>query len=328
MGGSDTNRHGLMTMLMKMRSLNVFFIFLLLFIVFSLFSPGRYFASKDNLVIFLSTTAEFGVIAIAVGMLMIAGEFDLSVGSILVFTSYCFVSFIDGGLPVALALFLTLLIGAGIGCMNGIITVKAGIPSFITTLGGMLLWRGITLMWSGGQQKGLDLLELPVANGIINGVIGGILPTQFLWFIGITLFLALLMHFHRFGNWVFTTGDNRQAARAMGIGVDLRGDRAALSDDHLLRAGRRRMGVEGDRGRRGGGNGSDRRDRDHDGGVLGRSGDLDHRERTGPPAGAVLLDLHHIRYRHHLHGDHQPLYRAEETADGRGAGRCEDRGNG
>jgi simple sugar transport system permease protein len=84
----------------------------------------------------------------------------------------------------------------------------------------MLLWRGITLMLSGGEQKGLDLLQLPVTNSIVNGVIGDVLPAQFLWFIGFTVFLTLLMHLHRFGNWVFTTGDNREAARAMGISVE------------------------------------------------------------------------------------------------------------
>jgi simple sugar transport system permease protein len=203
-----------------MRSLNVFIIFLLLFIVFSVFSPGNRFVSKDNIIIFLSTTAEFAIIVLAVAMLMIAGEFDLSVGSILVFCSYAFVRLFDSGIHILLAVILTLGIGSVIGLFNGIITVRAKIPSFITTLGAMLLWRGVTLFWSGGEQKGLELSEIPVMYKAIAGTVGGIIPAQFLWLIGFAVIIGFMVHIHKFGNWVFSTGDNKLAARAMGINTN------------------------------------------------------------------------------------------------------------
>jgi len=206
--------------LIRMRSLNVFFIFVILFAVFTFLSPGNRFISKDNILIYLATGAEFNIIAVAVGMLMISGEFDLSVGSVLVFCSYTFTQVYASGVHILLAVIITAGAGTILGFINGMITVKARIPSFITTLGAMLLWRGVTLMWSGGEQKGIDLLQHPVMYKLIAGSIGGLIPSQFFWFIGIAVILALIMHYHKVGNWIFTTGDNREAARAMGIRTD------------------------------------------------------------------------------------------------------------
>ena len=206
--------------LLRMRALNVFIIFVLLFIVFSVFSPGHRFISKENMHVFMSIGAEFNIVAIVVGLLMIAGEFDLSVGSILVFCSWNFYVFYNAGVPVLLALILVLCVGAVVGFINGIITVKAKIPSFITTLGTMLLWRGVTLMWSGGLQAGMELEQYPVMYKAMTGSIGNLVPAQFLWFLLIALVIALVVHFHKFGNWIFTTGDNKMAARAMGINTD------------------------------------------------------------------------------------------------------------
>jgi simple sugar transport system permease protein len=205
---------------MRMRSLSAFLVFALLFAVFSIFSPGHHFIGTENVMVFLSTSAEFNIVAMVVGLLMISGEFDLSVGSILVFTSYVFLTLFKAGVPVLLALAATIAAGGAIGVFNGVITVKAKIPSFITTLGGMLLWRGITLFWSGGLQEGLELPADSLMYRVIAGNIGNLIPAQFLWFVGIALVIGLVVHYHRFGNWVFNTGDNRQAARAMGINTD------------------------------------------------------------------------------------------------------------
>jgi len=203
-----------------MRSLSTFLIAAILFILFTVLSPRAIFISPDNLLIFLATEAEFAIIAIAVGILMIAGEFDLSVGSVLGFCSLTFVRLYDAGVNVTLALLLAIAAGMAVGFLNGIITVKAQIPSFITTLGGLMLWRGVTLFWSGGQQQGFDVEKIPLLYKIIGGARLGFLPVQFLWLIGITLVAMFFMHWHKVGNWVTVTGDNRLAAKAMGINTD------------------------------------------------------------------------------------------------------------
>jgi simple sugar transport system permease protein len=211
---------GFIGSLRRTRSLSTFIIAAILFVLFSVFSPGKYFATPDNLQIFLATEAEFGIIALAVGVLMIAGEFDLSVGSVLAFCSLTFVRLFSAGVNGVLALFITILVGAAVGLFHGIITVKAQIPSFITTLGGLMLWRGITLFWSGGQQQGLELENIPGLYAAIGGAKIGFVPIQFVWVVGITLLVVFFMSYHKLGNWVYVTGDNKLAARAMGINTD------------------------------------------------------------------------------------------------------------
>jgi simple sugar transport system permease protein len=206
--------------LRRTRSMSTFIIAAILFALFSIFSPGKYFASPDNLLIFLSTEAEFAVIALAVGVLMIAGEFDLSVGSVLAFCSLTFIKLLGAGVNAVLALLLTMLVGMLVGLFHGIITVKAQIPSFITTLGGLMLWRGITLFWSGGLQQGLELEKIPGLYAAIGGAKFGFIPVQFIWLLGITVVAIFFMSYHKVGNWVSVTGDNKLAAKAMGINTD------------------------------------------------------------------------------------------------------------
>jgi simple sugar transport system permease protein len=170
--------------------------------------------------VFLAYGAEFNIVALAVGLLMISGEFDLSVGSILVFCSFIFLKLIDTGMYLLFAVTITLGAGVLIGLLHGFITVKTGIPSFITTLGAMMFWRGVTLLWSEGLQKPLEISQFPVFNEVFTGKVANVIPVQFIWFVGIALCLGLVVHFHKFGNWIFTTGDNKLAAKAMGINTD------------------------------------------------------------------------------------------------------------
>ena len=220
MGITKKNRRAV-DLFIEFRSLDVFIIFILLFITFLILSPGHRFISKDNMDVFFSIGSEFTIVPIVVGMLMIAGEFDLSVGSNLVFCSFIFFKLLDIGVNVWLSAFLTILVGTFIGFLNGIITVKAKIPSFITTLGTMMLWRGVTLFWSQGLQKALELKGHDLFIKLFTGHIAKFLPMQLLWFIIISVVIGFIVHFHKFGNWVYTTGDNKQAARAMGINTDM-----------------------------------------------------------------------------------------------------------
>ena len=218
--GAGVRRRGFLGYLGRVRSLSTFVIFAVLFLIFAVMSPGNYFLSTDNMDIFLATQAEFGIIALAVGVLMIAGEFDLSVGSVLALCSLTFVRLYGAGVGGLPALVLTILMGMAVGLFHGIVTVKAQIPSFITTLGGLMLWRGVTLFWSGGQQQGLDMEQIPLLYSAIGGARIGFVPIQFLWMIGIALVAAFFVTHHKVGNWVYVTGDNKLAARAMGINTD------------------------------------------------------------------------------------------------------------
>ena len=217
---SRRGRGNISQVFLRMRSLSVFIIFLLLGVVFTIFSSGHMFISRENIEVFLAYGSEFNIIAVAVGMLMIAGEFDLSVGSILVFCSFVFLKLVNAGTHILVATILTLCVGAGIGLLHGFITVRARIPSFITTLGAMMFWRGVTLFWSEGLQKPLESSEFPLFNAVFTSNLAKYVPVQFVWFVGISLVIGFVVHYHKFGNWIYTTGDNPLAAKAMGIRTD------------------------------------------------------------------------------------------------------------
>jgi simple sugar transport system permease protein len=150
-------------------------------------------------------------------MLIISGEFDLSVGSTFSFAPFIMAALTErAGFNPSLALFMGILVGAGIGCINGVITTKVGIPSFITTLGTMMAWRGAVLLASAGFPQ-VYQRDLPIAR-VFAGRIGQF-PVQFIWFIGLALLMWIILENTRFGNWTFVTGGNRNAAIAMGIPV-------------------------------------------------------------------------------------------------------------
>jgi simple sugar transport system permease protein len=155
-------------------------------------------------------------------MLMICGEFDLSVASVLPFCAYIFARSLYAGMAPFWGMVLAILVGCGLGWINGFLTVKTRMPSFITTLGTLMFWRGILYVWS--QMMPLGIRQyIPTGSSfekVFAGTIMGFFPVQALWFALFAVVLGVLLHYHRFGNWVYATGDNRDAARAMGINTD------------------------------------------------------------------------------------------------------------
>ncbi|MDR7435950.1 MAG: ABC transporter permease [Armatimonadota bacterium] len=180
---------------------------------------NRNFLTVDTFGDILTQAAELGIAAVGVTFLMIAGEFDLSVGS----------NFAVAGVMLALlttrlgwspflSIPLVLAAATSVGFLNGVITLGTRIPSFITTLGTMMFWRGIALAITGGwpiyvlgSSRMLDLL-------------GGMAIYQTvrisaLWWLIITLIFWLLLVRTPYGNWTFATGGKPEAARALGVPV-------------------------------------------------------------------------------------------------------------
>src|SRR5580704_4658667 len=190
-----------------------------------LFPESFRYLLQANITVTLKSIAPLGLMALGVGVLMIAGEYDLSVGA-----QYSFLSIVAATIcnslggdiqadhPSALApfigLFAALGIGALIGCMNAAITLKFNIPSFITTLGAMLLWKGATLLYHGTTSQRFKPSE-PFAT-IFGGELS-VIHASIIWFaIFAVLFYFLLQH-HRLGNHFYAVGGNRNAAIAIGI---------------------------------------------------------------------------------------------------------------
>lgn len=200
---------------------SIILILLIFLIVFFTFTSNCLFISTSNVTTMLRLIPELGIVTLGVGLLMISGEFDLSVGSTVGLCAYIFAILLGKGMNSIFVVVATLSAGFLVGLINGMLTVKGRIPSFIATLGMMMFWKGVLYLHSGMLTRPLRqyLLAEPSLEKIFISKIG-IFPVQVFWFLALALILGLILHFHKFGNWVFVTGDNKVAARAMGINLD------------------------------------------------------------------------------------------------------------
>ncbi len=281
--------------------------FLAIFLTFALATPDTFLTNR-SLSSILNSQAVPGIVAIGITLLMISGEFDLSVGSILGVSSLVFLYTVVQGLHILLAALLGLTTGCLLGLLNGLLLVWTGIPSFIVTLGTMLVYRGISLTAiSGGRiiryadhsrqpplvhlpplliaaagaglfvlvlwtaraalQKALKqlrqatnlqgrfrpagtvlaLLALlgltavlglqavltlgsghPVETGVFHllngrfeaGLFGHNYRTSILWWLALSVLFTVILTRTRYGNAVFATGGNAEAARLQGININ------------------------------------------------------------------------------------------------------------
>lgn len=191
------------------------------FILFSLFVPQ--FLTMRSISGIVNAATLSGVITIGVTLLMIAGEFDLSVGSLMAIGAFLYgLHTMNGGNPLW-ALFLGLLIPALLGALNGFILIRTGIPSFIVTLGTQFIYRGALWVYSTGQM--IQTVEHIPIYDILNGRLGFLADavkeanfrTAALWLVGLVLLFQYLLTRTRFGNHIFATGGNASAAAAQGV---------------------------------------------------------------------------------------------------------------
>lgn len=267
--------------------------FLVVFLFFAFATPDT-FLSNSSFSSILNSQAVPGIIAIGITLLMISGEFDLSVGSILGVASLAFLYATVNGINILLAGALGILTGCLLGYINGLLLIFTGIPSFIVTLGTMLVYRAISLSANSGgriirysefsreppiitppiwlvliitlcliallvwilkdshrqylvtrKKSTLSLIGLYtlsllsmfyllfiIATGapilfdvfhILNGrmdFIPGNYRTSIIWWLALTTLFAIILTHTRFGNAVFATGGNAEAARLQGINID------------------------------------------------------------------------------------------------------------
>ncbi len=172
------------------------------------------YLSAANLTILMKAVPVLGCLALGAGLLMIAGEYDLSVGSVYTFTAVVLALLVGAGLSAFLAAPIAIAVGLVIGYINGKLTLTFALPSFIVTLGALLFWRGAVLLLNGAVQVRFD--PSPAFTALFAGTVFGI-NTAFLWLIALCVVFWAVLHHHRFGNHVFATGGNRSAATAIGI---------------------------------------------------------------------------------------------------------------
>ncbi len=201
--------------------LNTAITFIVTFLIFSIFTPNNIFLDPRNLASMAKLTPDIGVVALGIGILMIAGEFDLSIVSIIPFCSYIYTLLIMNGIDPLLAFILILPVGASFGLINGLLVVSTGLPSFIITLSTMLFWRG--LLFGLSHMMPISILRYISDSSIKTLLVGqvGPIPNQIIWFLLFAVILGLMLHQTKFGNWIYATGSNQEAARAMGINIGM-----------------------------------------------------------------------------------------------------------
>lgn len=197
----------------------VFAVMLVLCIAYALANPTSfYFLSKGNMSLVLRAIPNFGIVALGVGLLMIAGEFDLSVGSVYVAAPFAMAVTYDSGVPLVWAILFAFAIAAGIGLVNAFITLRFNIPSFITTLGMLFIVRTVT-PYLAGHTRSLVVKLPPDFKAALSANIWDFMPAQFLWFLGLAFCAYLLLNRHFLGNHFYAAGGDKRAARFAGINV-------------------------------------------------------------------------------------------------------------
>jgi simple sugar transport system permease protein len=193
------------------------FVFLLLLTIFFQFQSDGAFLNARNLQGILGILPEMGLVAIGVTLLMICGEFDLSVGSVFALTPMVMAVLLADGTPFVFAFAAGLLVAMLVGFVNGMLTVRFNIPSFITTLGMLFVARSITVVISGGFPPALPPGALP--KWLFTAFVGpgGMFRMSFLWFVAVALLVSFVLSRTNFGNWVRATGGFLPSAKSMGI---------------------------------------------------------------------------------------------------------------
>jgi ribose transport system permease protein len=175
------------------------------------------FLSPLNLTNILVQSSIMAVIAIGMTFVIVGGGFDLSVGSTVALAG-CIAAMIMAKFGIAAGVLAGIVAGAGVGLANGLIVAKLGVNPFITTLGTMVLVRGLVYLVTGGAPVGDD--ELPTA--FIEFGSGRLFGIHYLvWVPAILLaVLSFVMHMTPYGRRIYATGGNREAAFLSGVLVD------------------------------------------------------------------------------------------------------------
>ena len=171
----------------------------------------------------LNVAANLGIVAVPVGLLMIAGELDISIGAVLP-ASALTVAIITGHYDMSIWLGILGSLGLGllIGLVNGILVVRTAVPSLIVTLGTLFAVQGIALGFSvlltGTTSVALSPAESgPLAKAVFGDFIGGSFQVIILWWFALTAAYIFYIHFSPFGNWLFAMGGDKVSARNAGI---------------------------------------------------------------------------------------------------------------
>ncbi|ETA72037.1 monosaccharide ABC transporter membrane protein, CUT2 family [Mesorhizobium japonicum R7A] len=191
-------------------------------VFFSIFG-GANFMSAGGAASWLNVASELGIIALPIGLLMIAGHLDLSVGSMVPASSMT-IAILSGhyGLPIIVGILAALGLGLAVGFVNGMLVIRTKVPSFVVTLATLFALAGLTLglsvILSGSTSVALK--SGPTAKLLFGDYLGGKFEVTLFWWIAAILIVGFILNFSRFGNWILAMGGDAVSARNAGIPTD------------------------------------------------------------------------------------------------------------
>lgn len=200
-----------------MREAGVMLALILIMLFFALSTTT--FLTTVNLTNVLRQSAVLGIMTMAVTFLIISGEFDLSIGSTFALSAVMGTVMMEHGIPMIVAFLLALVLSATAGALNGLIVTKLKIPSFIATLGTMMIIRSAVLMASARRPRVLADRGL-VSCFFGGGQLFGVIPVPIVWLLAVVAISWIVLAKTPFGYKVYATGGNIQAARLSGINTD------------------------------------------------------------------------------------------------------------
>ncbi len=194
-----------------------------LVVVFSLASPN--FLQTANILAILQATSVNGVLAIAATLVIITGGIDLSVGTLMTFCAVVAgVILTYWGLPLPFGILGAILAGAASGLVSGTVIAKLKVPPFITTLGMMLILKGLSLVISG--TKPIYFNSTPDFNQIsLGSIVGSVIPVMpipngVLILFAVAVIASFVLTRTALGRYTFALGSNEEAVRLSGVNVD------------------------------------------------------------------------------------------------------------
>lgn len=221
MTSEENAREGFVSRLGKMQSFWIFLVLVVITLFFTLMAP-KTFATYSNMTNIVQNVSIWAVIAVGMTYVIITSGIDLSVGSVLVFSSVMSAKVMDvmhgdGWMTAFVGMIVALVSGVAWGLFNGYVVAKAKVPPLIVTLGSLSLALGAAQIIT----SGLDIRSAPaVLQDVIGyGRIAG-LPILSIISLAVVIVGGIWLHKTRFGRYTYAVGSNEISARRVGINVD------------------------------------------------------------------------------------------------------------
>ena len=177
-----------------------------------------FFMNGFNFYAITSNIMEIAIMSLPMTLIIIAGEIDLSVASVLGLASVVLGLLWQDGHPMWFAIGVALLVGLAAGTLNGLLVTKLGLPSLVITIGSLALFRGLAYVVLGDQA--VSSFPTAFTNFGFGTIPGTEIPWSGLVFAILVIIFVVILHFSRLGRQLYAIGNNKEAARFSGIHVN------------------------------------------------------------------------------------------------------------